>query len=213
MVQNMKVEMIHYDKEIKGVPVLNDINLKMESGKIYGLKGKNGSGKTMIMRAVAGLIHPTNGSVLIDEEELGKKITFPPSLGLFLEGPAFLPDETGYENLKLIAGIKKKIRKEEIENAISRVGLEPYDKRKYKKYSLGMKQRLGIACAIMEQPDLLILDEPTNALDKDGVEIICRIIKEEKERGALILMSCHDDNYLYELVDEVIEVQEGKVVK
>lgn len=162
----VKVE--DYCKMIKKVPVLSHIDMELSSGKIYGFKGKNGSGKTMLMRAICGLILPTNGHILINGEELGKDISFPRSIGALLENPSFLNQYNGFKNLQLIAGIQKKIGDEQIRDSLIEVGLEPDDKRTYRKYSLGMKQRLGIAAAIMEEADIIILDEPINALDESG---------------------------------------------
>lgn len=141
-------------KSIYGVPIINSISMKLVSGNIYGFQGINGSGKTMLMRLICGLIYPTKGEIIIDGKRLGKEITFPQSVGLLLENPAFLDSYTGYENLEMLASIKNIITREEIHEAITSVGLDPLDKRKYKKFSLGMKQRLGIAAAIMEKPDI-----------------------------------------------------------
>ena len=167
----MHITISEYTKRIKSVNVLSNINLELESGKVYGFKGVNGSGKTMLMRAVCGLILPTYGKVVIDGKELGKDISFPPSVGLLLENPAFVNGYTGFKNLSMIAALKGKIGDIDIKNALKKVGLDPEDGRTFKKYSLGMKQKLGIACAIMENPELIILDEPTNALDEKGVDM------------------------------------------
>ena len=188
--QKLKIE--HVSKQIKGSLVIDDISLMFVPGRIYGLRGINGSGKTMLMRLICGLIRPTSGNIYYDDMELGHDIFFPPDVGVLLENPSFLDGYTGYQNLKLIADIQKKIGEKEIKEILDKVGLEPTDKRKYKKYSLGMKQRLGIAAALMEQPDLVILDEPFNALDTDGVTMTANLIRNEKERGALVIMACHD---------------------
>ncbi len=143
----------------------------------------------MLMRLICGLIYPTKGEIVIDGKRLGKEITFPQSVGLLLENPAFLDSYTGFENLEMLASIKNIITREEIHEAITSVGLDPLDKRKYKKFSLGMKQRLGIAAAIMEKPDILILDEPTNSLDSSGVSFgENNSCKKERERGAIIIL-------------------------
>ena len=159
-------------KDIKGKRIIDHVSLQMESGKISGLKGVNGSGKTMLMRLIAGLITPTSGSILINGKRLGKDITFPESIGILIENPAFLDAYSGFDNLKMLASIQKKITDDHIRETLSLVGLDPQDKKKYRKYSLGMKQRLGIAAAVMEEPDIVILDEPTNALDRDGVAML-----------------------------------------
>ncbi len=200
-------------KYIKKALILDDVNIQLTGGKIYGLKGPNGSGKTMLMRLLCGLIRPTSGEVWIDGKKLGKDMDFPESVGLLIENPAFLPNYTGYENLELLAQIRGKIGAEEICQSLLEVGLEPDDPRRYRKYSLGMKQRLGIAAAIMEKPDLLIVDEPTNALDDSGVEQICTILRRERERGALVVIACHDSLLLQTLSDEIYKIYEGKVTK
>jgi len=200
-------------KYIKKALILDDVNIQLTGGKIYGLKGPNGSGKTMLMRLLSGLIRPTSGEVWIDGKKLGKDMDFPESVGLLIENPAFLPNYTGYENLELLAQIRGKIGAEEICQSLLEVGLEPDDPRRYRKYSLGMKQRLGIAAAIMEKPDLLIVDEPTNALDDSGVEQICTILRRERERGALVVIACHDSLLLETLSDEIYKIYEGKVTK
>lgn len=198
-------------KYIRGTLILDKVNVEFESGKIYGLQGPNGSGKTMLMRLVGGLIRPTSGEVYIDENKLGQSFDFPTSMGLLIENPAFLPNYTGLKNLELLAGIKGNVSLEQLRQTIRDVGLNPDDKRKYRKYSLGMKQRLGIAAAIMEKPDLILMDEPTNALDDTGVEQICQLLRRERDRGALILMACHDAAILEQMSDEIYTIYEGKV--
>ena len=193
-------------KDIKGKRIIDHVNLHMESGKIAGLKGVNGSGKTMLMRLIAGLITPTSGSILINEKRLGKDITFPESIGILIENPAFLDAYSGFDNLKMLASIQKKITDDDIRETISLVGLDPHDKKKYRKYSLGMKQRLGIAAAVMEEPDIVILDEPTNALDSDGVAMLKEILRHQK---ALVVISCHDLDTLKELSDEIFLMESG----
>ena len=200
-------------KDIKGHRVIDGISLELSSGKIVGFKGINGSGKTMLMRLISGLISITEGSITIDGKELGKDITFPPSLGILIENPAFLDSYTGFQNLKMLAAIKGEISDEKIAETIALVGLDPTDKKKYRKYSLGMKQRLGIAAAVMESPEIIILDEPTNALDSSGVDMLKAILQKEKERGALIVISCHDLAVLKELSDEIFVLETGKVVE
>ena len=171
------VRLEHYTKNFKKVTVLDDINLTLESGKVIGLKGKNGSGKTMLMRAISGLILPTSGKVFINDKELGKQISFPPSIGLLIENPSFIANYTGFKNLKILASIQNKISDEEIREAIRKVGLKPDDPRTFKKYSLGMKQRLGLAGALLGRPPILILDEPTNGLDPSGIHEIRNLVK------------------------------------
>ncbi len=207
----MKIEIKNYTKKIKDVVILSDISLVLESGVSYGLKGKNGSGKTMLMRAICGLIRPTSGEVIIDGEVLGKDISFPRSVGVLIENPAFIPNYTGYKNLELLASIQQKIGKEQICKVMKAVGLDPEDKRKYRKYSLGMKQKLGIASAFMENPDIIILDEPINAIDEAGIEMVKELVYEAKERGAIIIIACHDKEELEFLSDEIIHITEGRI--
>lgn len=198
-------------KVIHGATVLNNISLEMESGKVYGLRGKNGSGKTMLMRAICGLIVPSEGEIVINGEQLGKDISFPRSVGALIENPAFIPTYTGFRNLQILASIQGKINEGQIRYTLQEVGLDPEDKRKYKKYSLGMKQRLGIAAAIMERPRLVVLDEPLNALDEKGVEMMHGILRGLKEAGSLILIACHDREELDILADEIFIMEDGRV--
>lgn len=199
-------------KTIKKNVVIRDISMELQSGTVYGFKGINGSGKTMLMRLICGLIRPTQGEVSINGKVLGKDLSFPESVGGFLENPAFLGAYSGFQNLKLLASIKSVADDEAIRSALSRVGLRPDDHKKYRKYSLGMKQRLGIAAAIMERPDIVILDEPTNSLDADGVNLVKSVIKDEKKRGALVIISCHDAELLQDLSDETFLLEQGRLV-
>ena len=199
-------------KTIKNNTVLENINITLKSGVIIGLRGENGSGKTMLMRLISGLIKPTKGKVYINEKELGKDISFPESIGLLIENPAFLDDFSGFKNLQILASVKNCTTNEKIKNTIKAVGLDPEDKKKYKKYSLGMKQRLGIAAALMESPDIILLDEPTNALDSKGIEMVKNLLQKEKGRGALVVISCHDLSILQSLSDEIYLIENGKIV-
>lgn len=208
----MKIKLTDVSKDIKKVRVLDHINIEFESGKVYGLKGKNGSGKTMLMRMVCGLISATEGTVEIDGKILGKDMSFPESVGMLIENPAFINNYTGFKNLQVLASIQNRIGDKEIREALLQVGLEPDDKRTFRKYSLGMKQKLGIAAAFMEQPDIIILDEPINALDEAGAKQVHDILKEQRERGALIIIACHDKEELEMLSDEIIEIHDGKIV-
>lgn len=205
------IEIKNVTKVIKGATVLRNVSLKLEPGKIYGLKGPNGSGKTMLMRLVAGLIRPTEGEVYIDQKRLGRDFDFPPSLGMLIENPAFLPNYSGSKNLELLAQIKGIAGKDAVRQAILDVGLNPDDRKKYRKYSLGMKQRLGIAAALMESPEIIILDEPTNALDDNGIEQILSLLRRERERGAIIILSCHDAEILHAISDVIIRISEGRI--
>lgn len=207
----MKVELKNVSKRLNDVTVLEDISLTLEAGTIYGLKGKNGCGKTMLMRMMAGVIYPTSGTVSIDGEILHKDIATPRSIGVLIENPAFLPGYTGQRNLELLAGLTGKADRTQIAKTMNRVGLDPSDKRTYRKYSLGMKQRLGISCALMECPNLILLDEPINAIDEKGVPKIWEALQEEKQRGALIVLACHDTEELTSLADQIITIEEGKI--
>ena len=205
------VRLEDYCKSFKSAEVLKNINLTLESGKVIGLKGKNGSGKTMLMRAISGLILPTSGKVYINDKELGRHISFPPSIGILIENPSFIRNYTGFKNLKILAYIQNRISDDEIRDAIRKVGLDPDDKRTFKKYSLGMKQRLGIAAAIMERPDIVILDEPINALDEAGAGLIKGLLDELKANGSLIIIACHDTEELNYLSDEIYEIYDGEI--
>lgn len=207
----VKIELKSVSKIIRKIEVIKDVSLSMESGKVYGLKGVNGSGKTMLMRLISGLIRPTSGTIRIDGKVLGKDISFPSDIGILIENPSFLDNYTGKENLQLLAEIHKKVSDQRITEVLSQVGLDPQDKRKYKQYSLGMKQRLGIAGAVLEHPQVLLIDEPTNALDTTGVEMVKKIIMEERNRGALIVLACHDFAILNEVSDKLFFVEEGKI--
>ena len=199
------------NKVIKKTPVLIDVDLELEKGNIYGLYGKNGSGKTMLIRMIAGLIIPTTGEVNVFGRTLGKDASFPESMGLTIENVGFWPNYTGKECLRMVADVRKIIGDEEIDASMKRVGLDPDDKRKYKQYSLGMKQKLAIAQAIMEKPELIMLDEPTNSLDEETVDKLKNILIEEKERGALIIVASHDREDLYKIADKVFIVSDGYV--
>ena len=208
-----EIKISNVSKTIKQSEVLKNINVSFKSGKVYGLQGINGSGKTMLMRIIIGLIRPTKGEVFVNGKQLWKDSSFPESIGFLLENPAFIDSYSGYENLKLLASVKKKANNNDIKNTIVRVGLDPADKKNFKKYSLGMRQRLGIASAILEKPDIILLDEPTNALDADGVKIVKKIIDEEKKRGAIVIVACHDADILNELSDEILVMQNGSVMQ
>ena len=200
-------------KTIRGKAIISNVNLCLKSGNIYGFVGKNGSGKTMLFRALSGLMRIDSGSIVWKGKTLHKDFSVLPSLGIIIENAGLYPNLTGVQNLTYLAGLTKRIGKAEIVDAISRVGLDPYDKRLYGKYSLGMKQRLAVAQAIMESPDVIMLDEPTNALDETGVEEIRQIILEEKERGALILLASHNKEDIQLLADELYRVENGHVVR
>ena len=203
------IELENVSKTIRNNEVLKDISLHFESGNIYGFVGRNGSGKTMLFRLVAGLIKPTTGTVKYNGKLLGTELDIIPRLGLVIENVGLYPEFTGLQNLKMLAKINSVIGENEIREAITRVGLDPNDRRTVRKYSLGMKQRIVLAQAIMEHPDVLILDEPTNALDEDGVEQIRAIIREEKQRGALVLIASHNKEDISSLCDKIYSMKAG----
>ena len=199
-------------KVIKGKTVLSHINLSLNSGYVYGFVGPNASGKTMLFRALSGLMSVTAGVVSLDGKILKKDFPVLPNLGILLENVLLYPELTGYENLEYLARFNRKVDKTGIIDALRRVGLEPTDKRKYGKYSLGMKQRLAIAQAVMERPDILMLDEPTNALDQDSVKLIRGLIKSEKDRGAIVLLASHNKEDIQLLCDHTLTMDSGATV-
>lgn len=198
-------------KTIRKKTVLDNITLEADSASVIGFKGINGSGKTMLMRIISGLIRPTSGEVYINDKLLHRDISFPPSIGVLIENPAFIDGYSGRENLRLLAGIKDIATDSDIDNILSLVELSDAADKKYRKYSLGMKQRLGIAGAVMEKPDIVILDEPTNSLDSDGVEMVKKLVRHEKERGALVILACHEYEILRELSDEIYLIENGRI--
>lgn len=209
----MKLVVSGVEKKIKGNTILSEVNLELESGHVYGFIGVNGSGKTMLFRAISGLMDISGGEVVWNGKRLHKDMKVLPNMGIIIENAELYPELTGLENLKLLAKLNNKITEDEIRESIKRVGLDPDDKRIFKKYSLGMRQRIIIAQAIMEKPDILLLDEPTNALDEEAVATIRKIILEEKQRGALLLIASHNKEDIRLLADEVYYVKQGKVKK
>ena len=198
-------------KTIRKKTVLSNINLEADSGSVIGFKGINGSGKTMLMRIISGLIRPTEGEVYIDGKLLHRDMSFPPSLGILLENPAFIDGYSGRDNLLLLAGIKGVATKKDVDSVLDYMALSDSAGKKYRKYSLGMKQRLGIAAAVMEKPDIVILDEPTNSLDTDGVQLVRELVAREKERGALVILSCHEYELLRSMSDVIYSIENGGI--
>lgn len=198
---------------LRKTQILKDINKTFEKGKIHGLIGRNGSGKTMLMKCICGFIKPTEGEITVFGKKIGKDCDFPDSVGIIIETPGFIPYYSGYKNLKLLADLNRKITGEQVKNAMNQVGLDPELKRHVKKYSLGMRQRLGLAQAIMENPDLLILDEPMNGLDKDGVSDMRKYLLELKEQGKTILIASHSAEDIEILCDTVCEMDKGILTK
>ncbi len=207
----MKLEIKELTKKFGDATVLKDVAMEMESGKIYGFVGRNGSGKTMLMKHILGFVYPTSGYVAIDGKRVGKDISAPESVGAVIESPGFLPDYSGYKNLKLLAMIKGIADREQIRGAIRQVGLDPDSRKHVRKYSMGMRQRLGLAQALMEDPDLLLLDEPMNGLDNDGVREIRKILLEQKERGRLVIIASHNNEDIEVLCDEIYYFDKGVV--
>lgn len=209
----MKLIVDNISKRIRGNTILDHISLELESGKIYGLVGKNASGKTMLFRAISGLMKIDEGTISIDGKVLKKDFEVLPSLGIIIENAGLYNSYTGMDNLRKLASYKNIIGDEEIREALNRVGLNPDDKRKYYKYSLGMRQRLAIAQAIMEHPDVILLDEPTNGLDDDGVQLIREVINQERERGAIVVLASHSKEDIELLSDKIITIKEGKLLE
>lgn len=193
--------------------ILKNINISFEKGKIHGLIGRNGSGKTMLMKCICGFVRPTNGTVYVSEKQIGKDCDFPENVGIIIETPGFIPYYSGYKNLKLLADLNKNIDSKKIKEIMNQVGLDPNLKRHVKKYSLGMRQRLGLAQAIMENPDLLILDEPMNGLDKDGVADMRNYLLELKDQGKTILIASHSPEDIEILCNTVCEMDKGVLTK
>ncbi len=193
--------------------VLNDINLELTSGHIYGLAGINGSGKTVLMKCICGLSTPTQGCIEIDDKKIGKDIDFPESIGVLIETPGFIEHYSALDNMISLASIKNKTCKEQVIALLNKVGLDPYEKKRVKKYSLGMRQKLGIAMSLLDNPDIVILDEPFNALDKKSVINVKNIILQLKEENRLVIISSHDGSLLEEITDKIYEIEEGKIVE
>lgn len=198
-------------KKFGDVTALERINISFEAGKIYGIIGRNGSGKTVLFKTMIGYLKPTGGRVVVGEKEIGKDIDFADNMGIIIENPGFLSRYNGYKNLEYLAAIRKIIGKKQIRESMERVGLDPDSKKKVGKYSLGMRQRLGIAQAIMENPDILILDEPMNGLDNQGVDDVRNILLKLKEEGKTIILASHNKEDIEILCDEVHEMEHGKL--
>lgn len=198
-------------KNIKHNIVLNNVSIEILNGQVVGLEGINGSGKTMLMRVICGLVSADSGEVIVDGQRIGIDCDVPKSVGMLIENPAFLPNLTGRENLKLLSTLRNRATLEDIDTALTRVGLDCSDTRKFRSYSLGMKQRLGIAAAIFEQPSLLILDEPTNGLDTSGVEKVIQIIEEERLHGASVLVASHEHDILCDISQVIYRMSDGVI--
>lgn len=192
--------------------LLDHVSYQCEQGKIHGIVGRNGSGKTLLMKCICGFIRPNEGHIYVRDKEIGKDIDFTPDTGIIIETPGFIPYYSGYRNLKVLAAINNRISRKDIENAMYQVGLDPTMKKRVATYSLGMRQRLGIAQAIMEDPSLIILDEPFNGLDKHGVEEMREYFLSLKKKGKTILLTSHNTENIEYLCDTVVEMDHGKFI-
>ena len=207
----MKIEVKNVSKEFKGVSVLQDVSMILEEGNIYGFIGRNGSGKSVLLKMICSLYEPTSGEILFDGVNVIKEKNFPPSTRALIEKPCFLPDLSGFENLELLANIQGKIGKEEIENSLKQVNLFDEKDKKYSKYSLGMKQKLGIAQVLMEDPKIMILDEPLNGIEEETANKLRDILIEEKKKGKIIIVASHIKEDIEKLADIVYHFDGGRV--
>ena len=205
------IEIEHVTKKFGGETVLHDIDIAMEQGNVYGISGNNGSGKTVLMKCICGFLPVTSGRIRVNGKRIGIDIDFPESMGVIIETPGFLTNISGMRNLEILAGLQNKIGREGIREAILKAGLDPDLKKAVSKYSLGMRQRLGIAQAIMEDPEFLILDEPFNGLDKHGVADIRKLLLGLKAQGKTILLASHNSEDIRILCDKVYEMDGGRI--
>lgn len=203
------IEVQNVVKRFRDQVVLKNVSVSFEKGKIHGIVGRNGSGKTVLFKCICGLMHPEEGVILVNGKRVGRDVDMPEDIGAIIEAPGFLPNYSGYKNLRFLANIRRKIGKEEILNVLKTVGLDPESRKHVGKYSLGMRQRLGIAQAIMEDPEILILDEPMNGLDNAGVQDIRALLLELKAQGKTILLASHNHEDIAALCDTVHEMDGG----
>lgn len=206
------IEVSNVTLKTKEYTILDNVSIKADKGEIVGLVGGNGSGKTMLMKCICGFLSSFSGQIIVGGKEIGKEIDFPENVGILIETPGFIPYYSGFKNLKILADLRGRITEEDIKSYMKMVGLDPELKRAVRKYSLGMRQRLGLAQALMEQPELLILDEPFNGLDKDMVLHIRKVILEEKEKGTTILLSSHNSDDIELLCDRQYHLDAGKII-
>lgn len=199
--------------KIKKDVILQSVNMDLERGKIHGIVGRNGSGKTMLMKCICGFVRPTSGEVKVEGKRIGKDVDFPQNVGIIIETPGFIPYYSGYRNLKILAGLRRKIDNDDIRETMKVVGLEGAENKLVRKYSLGMRQRLGLAQAMMEKPDVFILDEPMNGLDNDGVEDMRKILLDLKKQGKTILLVSHNSEDITVLCDEIYHMDKGVLEK
>ena len=203
------IEVQNAVKRFRDQVVLKNVSISFEKGQIHGIVGRNGSGKTVLFKCICGLMHPEEGVILVNGKRVGRDVDMPEDIGAIIEAPGFLPNYSGYKNLRFLANIRRKIGKEEILNVLKTVGLDPESRKHVGKYSLGMRQRLGIAQAIMEDPEILILDEPMNGLDNAGVQDIRALLLKLKEQGKTILLASHNHEDIAALCDTVHEMDGG----
>ena len=203
----------HVSLTIGTAQILRDVSARFEEGQIHGIVGRNGSGKTMLMKCICGFIRPDSGKILVDGKQVGRDVDFPPDLGLLIETPGFVPYYSGLKNLELLAAINRRVSKERLNACMEQIGLGDAKNKRVSKYSMGMRQRLGIAQAIMENPRLLILDEPLNGLDEQGVEDIRALLLELKEQGKTILLSSHNREDIDLLCDSVCKMEGGVLTR
>ena len=203
------IEVQNVVKRFRDQVVLKNVSISFEKGQIHGIVGRNGSGKTVLFKCICGLMHPEEGVILVNGRRVGRDVDMPEDIGAIIEAPGFLPNYSGYKNLRFLANIRRKIGKEEILNVLKTVGLDPESRKHVGKYSLGMRQRLGIAQAIMEDPEILILDEPMNGLDNAGVQDIRALLLELKAQGKTILLASHNHEDIAALCDTVHEMDGG----
>lgn len=207
------IELKNVNKTIKQQVILDHVSLRIPKGGIYGFVGRNGSGKSMLFKAICGFISVDSGSIIVDHKRIGEEIDFPMNMGVIIEKPALIPYMTGMDNLRYLASIQKKITQDRIAATMQLVGLDPLSKKKVRAYSLGMKQRLAIAQAMMEEPDILILDEPMNALDQQAASLVKDLLKQEKDRNCTILICSHISGDLEELSDQLYRIENGAVTR
>lgn len=208
----MRIRIEDYSKKIRKDYVLNHVNLELLSGNIYGIVGQNGSGKTMLLRAISGLIHPTTGKIYIDEKQLFKDFDFPENIGILIEKPDFLSYLSGFENLKLLSEIRGKATVEDIKKYLNMFNLDSESKQSMKKFSLGMKQKIGIIQAIMEEPDVLVLDEPFNALDQEAVKLLRELLLNFQNKGKLVVITSHHKDDIESVCNKIIRIDRGQIV-
>lgn len=208
----MQIEIKKVSKKIKNNIILDNIDLKLESGKIYGFVGRNGSGKTMLFNIICGFVSPSDGDIMIDNVNISKKNVFPSNIRALIETPKFIPSLTGFKNLKLLASINGTISTSDIEKTLSDVGLLNEKDKIYAKYSLGMKQKLGIAQVLMENPDIMIFDEPFNGLDDESTLKIRKILLDKKNEGKLILIATHIKEDIDKLCDKIYRLDNGRLI-